>query len=435
MRTTPKQKKAIRLIVETYFRDKQGQPFKLTDGQCDIFASVVKKELKWVWISAPTRYGKTEILSLALIYLAVFEKLKIPVVAGSEEKANKIMEYVLQHLPDHPDLYQGLLNIKGLGEVHKLKVSASKDTLRWVQGGWIYITSVDSRAISKEGEGVVGEGGDVVILEEAGLIRQKEQFSKIVRMPEGEWSKLVMSGNCIEKSVFQQASKDELYDKVWIGLEQAIKEGRYKRENLAEKKKQTTAKDWKRYYEVVFPMANEFAYFKPKKYEILPNNLRYYGAVDLALGESKKASLVGITVLGEDPLTGQVYEIESIGKNIGPDETIREIFNLPYKFERFGVEAVQFQRYFLQEIDKKSKAEGRFIPFEGINQTRKKEERIESLEPSVNTGIILFKGEGIVWDHFENYPDCPMDVLDSLEMSARLMGITGGSGFSFDVLD
>jgi len=41
-----------------------------------------------------------------------------------------------------------------------------------------FITSVDSRSIVKEGEGVVGEGGDVVILEEAGLIRKKSSFQK-----------------------------------------------------------------------------------------------------------------------------------------------------------------------------------------------------------------------------------------------------------------
>ncbi|MEX2602786.1 MAG: LAGLIDADG family homing endonuclease, partial [Gracilimonas sp.] len=107
----------------------------------------------------------TEILALALLYLAVFENLKIPIVAGSEDKARKIMEYILQHIPDHPELHAGLLNMKGLDDADKLKVSASKDTLRWATGGWIYVTSINSRQKAAEGEGVVGEGGDVVVLE------------------------------------------------------------------------------------------------------------------------------------------------------------------------------------------------------------------------------------------------------------------------------
>lgn len=365
---------------------------------------------------------------MALILLAVFYKLKIPIVAGTEDKAKKIMEYILQHISDHPELYRGLINLKGIEDIQKLKVSASKDALRWATGGWIYVTSVDSRTLSREGEGVVGEGGDIVVLEEAGLIREKEQYSKVVRMTEGEWGKLIMSGNCIEKSVFENAYHDPMFDKVRIGLDQAIKEGRFKQEDIDQKRTQTTKKDWKRYYLVEFPDAMEFAYFKPQKYEYLPKGLEYYGSLDPALGESKNGSLSGITVIGKDE-NGQAYEVESIGEILTPDEAIRVIFNLPYKFQRFGLEAVQFQRYFLKVIDEKSKSEGRYIPFIGINQKRKKEERIESIEPAVNTGQVLFKGDNILWEHFQDYPDCPLDVLDSLEMTLRIAGITGHEQF------
>lgn len=429
-RTTAKQKKAIRALVSTYFKDKSGKPYELTDGQCDEFGAIIKKGLYYVWVSAPSRYGKTEVAALAIIVLAVLYNLKIPVVAGSQEKARKIMEYVLQHLGDHPELHQGLINLQGVRDIDKLKIQASKNVLRWATGGWIYITSIDARQISNEGESVVGEGGDVVILEEAGLIKSKEQYSKIIRMAEGDWRKLVMLGNCVEKSVFESAWNDPLFTKVRIDLRQAYRERRFKILELYQKKTQTTSKDWKRYYKVEFPQANEYAYFKPKRYEYLPDIVEYYGAVDLALGETTKGSLVGIIVLGKDE-AGQFYEIDSIGKHLKPDETIREIFNFPYKFNRFGIEAVQFQKYFLQNIDAKSKDEGRYIPFEGIQQQRKKEERIESLEPIINTGQILFKGDGVLWEHMKDYPDCPLDVLDALEMTCRISGITGNS-FAFD---
>src|SRR3990167_5880745 len=393
MKTTKSQKQGIRNLVKTYFKDRVGKPFNLTDGQCDIFAAVVNQDLTWVWTSAPTRYGKSEVLALALIYLAVFIKLKIPVVACSSEKARKIMDYVLQHLPDHPDLYKGLLNIKGVKEVEKLKVSASKDALRWVQGGWIYITSIDSRSIVKEGEGVVGEGGDVVVLEDA--------------------------------------FKNPLYVKVRIGLNQALKEGRYTQQELNDKKSQTTTKDWKRYYEVEFPEGSQFNYFKPKVYGVLPPIKEYYGAVDLALGETGKGSLVGINVIGKDE-KGQFYQIESIGEHMTPNDTMTAIFNLQYKFNRFGIEAVQFQKYFLTQIEEKSKEIGRYIPFEGIQQNRQNVERIESLEPTINTGQILFRGNDILWEHMSDYPSCPLDVLDSLEMATRIAGLTSGRvGFSF----
>lgn len=416
--------KAVREIIANYFNDHEGD-YHATDGQCEIFASVIDPRIQWLWLSAPTRYGKSEDLALALIYLAVVFNLKIPIVAGSEDKARKIMDYIVQHLGDHPELYQGLINVQGIEEIDKLKISVSKDTLRWAGGGWIFVTSVDSRNISREGEGVVGEGGDVVVLEEAGLIKHKEQFSKIVRMPERNrgWGKLIMSGNCIEASVFEDAYHDPLFKKVRIGLKQAIKEGRYTDKEIDEKKTMTTSKDWKRYWLVKFPKAGEFTYFKPKKYEYLPNDLTYYGALDLALGQTKTGSLVASVILGRSQKSGQVYEVESFGLLLKPDETIRTIFNLPYKFERFGIEAVQFQKYFLQVIEAKSKEEGKYIPFEGIQQKRKKEERIESMEPFINTGQILFKGDNLLWTHMQDYPDSEhLDILDALEMAWRTMG-------------
>lgn len=424
---TQKQKTAIRTVVSTYFKDQDGRPFDFTDGQCEIFGAVINPDHKFVWLSAPTRYGKSNILALALIYLAVFHNLKIPIVAGTKDKADKIMEYIVKHIADHPELYAGLINLESIEKVEKLKIQASKQALRWSGGGWIYVTSVDSRNISKEGEGVVGEGGDIVVLEEAGLIKHQEQFSKIVRMTEHNrgWGKLIQSGNCIEGSVFEKAFNDPKYIKVRIGLDQAVKEGRFTQEELDTKKQDTTTKDWKRYYLVEFPAKGEFAYFKPRKYEFLPHNLKYYGAVDLALGESTKGSLTGI-VVGAIDEHGQAYEIESIGQQMSPDELIRLVFNLPYTFERFGIEQVQFQKYFLNVIEQKSKEMGLYIPFVGISQEKKKEERIESIEPLVNTGQVLVKGDNILYEHLQDYPNVDkLDVLDTFEMCLRVMGLAG----------
>lgn len=343
------------------------------------------------------------------------------------------MEYVVEHIGDHPKLYAGLINVQKMDEIEKLKIKVSKEALRWSDGGWIYITSVDSRNISKEGEGVVGEGGDVVILEEAGLIKHKEQFSKIVRMPEEDngWGKLIQSGNCIENSVFEIAYGDPKYLKVRVSLEDAIAEGRYRREYLEEKKQDTTSKDWKRYYLVEFPAQNEFTYFKPKKMEFLPKNLNYFGALDPSLGETATSSMQGLVVLGVEQKTGQVYEVETHGLHVGPNEALNTIFNLPYKFVRFGIESVQFQKYFKQEMDRKSKELGLYIPFVGIQQQTKKVVRIESLEPIINTGHILFRGDNLLWDHMQDYPDSEfLDVLDALEMAWRLVS-TNKVDFAF----
>lgn len=428
----PKTEIFLKKLVASFFVNKRGEPYRLTSGQACILEAVLNPDYKEVWISAPTRFGKSEVIGMGAILLAVLYKLKIPIVAGSTEKAKKIMEYITQHIGDHPDLSVGLINVKNRAMVEKLKISISKTALRWADGGWIYVTSVDSKNISKEGEGVVGEGGDVVILEEAGLIKREEQYSKIVRMTEEDngWGKMIQVGNCIEKSVFEKAYNDPNYRKVRITLDQAIAEGRTTNRALARKKKDMTAKDWKRYMLVQFPEENEYTYFKPTKYEVLPNELKYYGALDPALGQAKQGSLVGIVVLGVDN-KGQVYEVESIGTQMKPEETIRTIFNMPYNFTRFVIESVQFQRYFLETIDGKSKELGKRIPFKGITQTKDKISRIEGLEPPINTGQIYFKGGNELWKELQDYPESEnLDVIDALEMAYRTIK---GSGFDFVV--
>jgi len=425
-----KQREIIKEVVRGIFKNQKGKPFELTDGEADIFLSVIDPKIKWLWISAPTRYGKTDIIAMAFLYLAAYKNLKLPVVGGSEDKSKKIMEYVVQHVGDHHTLYDGLLNVTDVTDVDRLKVTISKTALRWRDGGWIYITSVDSRGIHSEGEKVVGEGGDVVLLEEAGLIRREEQFSKVVRMPEEDrgWGKLIMSGNCVENSVFEKAWKDPLYTKVRIDLDQAVAEGRYTWEFLEQKKTQTTGKDWKRYYLVLFPEANEFTYFKPQKYDMLPRDvddkgeiipLVNFGAIDPSLGETAKSSKIGIIVLGRAK-DGRLYELESVVEHIQPDDAIRIIFNFNYKFRKFVFEAIQFQKYFLQVVRNKSRELGLAIPFEGITQSRNKTERIESLEPFINNGDILFKGNNQLWKDMQDYPNCEfLDGLDTLEMCFR----------------
>lgn len=432
VRLNPAKERLLKTLISNYFRNKKGEPYEMTMGQTCIMEAVLNSNYKEVWISAITRYGKSEIIAMGAILLAVLYHLKIPIVAGSTAKAKKIMEYILQHIGDHPDLYAGLINAENTEIQDKLKIQISKSALRWVKGGWIYVTSVDSKNISREGEGVVGEGGDVIILEEAGLITREEQYSKVVRMPEEDngWGKIIQSGNCVEKSVFETAYKDPAYHKVRIGLQQAMLEGRINEESLARKKKNMTSKDWKRYMLVEFPQENEYTYFKPTKYEVLPPDLKYYGALDPALGQAKKGSLVGIVVLGVDG-KGQVYEVDSIGIQMKPEETIRTIFNMPYTFTRFVIESVQFQKYFLQTIDEKSKQLGKRIPFKGITQKKDKISRIESLEPAINTGQIHFKGKNELWKEMQDYPESEnLDVLDALEMAYRTIN---SGGFDFVV--
>lgn len=409
----------------------------MNDGQCDIFYGITNKNLKWVWISAPTRFGKSETASIALLYLAVFHKLKVVIVGGTQEKANKIMEYVVEHIADHKDLHNGLINASNIDMVDKLKIQASKTALRWAQGGWIYITSVDTNKVSAEGEKAVGEGADIVFVEESPLIKHKEQFSKIVRMPESDrgWGKLIQAGNLIEGNHFQEAFKDPMYYKVLVSLAQAKKDKGWSDEEVDMKMRQMTTKDQKRYYLMQFPARGEATYFKPMVYDIMPEIESYVGAIDPALGKTAKKeaktkaskSNTAIVILGRAK-NGQIFEVYSQTGKIKPKEAINIIMNFPYTFDRFVVEAIQFQQFFQEILEDTSRQYRKYIPFEGVQQKQSKESRIESLEPIINTGQILLKKEGDVYNEAIDYPNGDyLDGLDATEMAFRTIKETDWS--------
>lgn len=417
-----KRNEAIKYVVSTFFKNKDGEPYMLTDGQCEMFYAITNPELKYVWISAPTRYGKSEIASIALLYLAKFHNLKISVVGATDEKANKIMEYVVSHISDHEKLSEGIIG-DDIKKIEKLKIQSSKKSIRWKGGGWIYITSVDYRTLSAGGERAIGEGADVVYVEESPLIKTKEQFSKIVRMPEIDrgWGKLIQAGNLLEGNHFEEAYNSTLYYKVLISLPQAMYEKGWSVEFIKNRVEQMTTKDAKRMYFMEFPKKSETAFLRPQKYDSLPQNLRYFGAFDPAMGKKTSKSMSAIVILGVDE-NGFMYEVDSVIEKIKPSDAIDLILSFPYQFESFGVEAIQFQEFLYDELQKKMNFSSVFIPFEKIKQTAKKEQRIESLEPYFRSGVLKLKGDNELYKEAIDYPDSEfLDGLDVLEMCVRLV--------------
>lgn len=394
----------------------------MNDGQCDLFYAITNKNIKYTWLSAPTRYGKSETAAIALIYLARFFNIKIVIVGATDDKANKIMEYVVEHIADHPDLGIGLLNTD-IDKLEKLKVQSSKKALRWSSGGWIFITSIDAKSKSAGGEKAIGDGADVVYIEESPLIKTKEQLSKIIRMTEFDrgWGKLIQAGNMIEGNHFEEAFYDPRYYKVYIPLAQAMYEKGWTYDFINDKVEQSTTKDKKRMYFMLFPKKGEKAFFAAKKYGLLPEIEQYYGAMDPALGKTTSSSNTAIVVVGVDK-NGYIYEVESFVDKIKPDDAMDIILNLPYTFTRFAIEAIQFQDFLKDQLTAKANIARKYIPFEGLQQRRAKEQRIESLEPQLKTGLIKLKGNNTLWDEAIDYPDSDtLDGLDALEMCYRLV--------------
>ena len=405
---------------------------KLFFTQSLILGALLDDDIHEIAVILPTRYGKTFTVAIGAVLAAAVLDRKVILVSCDYKKAslpmNKIVHEVIPQVRKvAPHILSGLV---GGDKLERLSQSANKQRLSWTNGGSIEVVSVSEQLVNADvqGQGAIGFGGDLIILDESALLRDST-YSTIRRMlAESSVSKIVEISNPHRTGHFsrlmQDKEKDDGVFRVWADVNTAIEEQRFDVKSVERAKKFMTSRQVRIYFECEFPKLGEYAYFRPQKYDILPRKeqLEFYGAVDLALGESTKGSKVAIVILARDVNNGQIYEADSIVRHAKPNETMNLILNLPHRFKRFAVEAIQFQRFFEQELERKSKETGRYIPFEPLKQDKRKEQRIESMEPIVNTGLILFKGNNELWREMAEYPYYEwVDGIDALEMAWRTM--------------
>jgi len=157
---------------------------------------------------------------------------------------------------------------------------------------------------------------------------------------------------------------------------------------------------------------------------------KHFAYVDPALGKENDYSVILVGAVKDRKL---YIRDAFISNTTTPDAVIEQLdffYNL-YDFQQAGVEVNGFQSLFGSAVMSKG------IPFKGINNVKKKEIRIDSLEPFINNGRVIFRDDWNkiypeLMDQLIRYPvhkhdDCP----DCLEGLVR-MSLKGGN---FNVID
>lgn len=167
----------------------------------------------------------------------------------------------------------------------------------------------------------------------------------------------------------------------------------------------------------------------------------FVGACDPSLGgQNKRNDPSAIGVGGFNRATGILDVVEASIRRRVPSVIMADIEALQreYRCIKWGVETVQFQAFFAQQLVKQSAVRGTPIPMVPIKSTVEKELRIESLEPHIRNGLIrLNANQSVLMEQLRFYPQHPHDDgPDMLEMlwqmaqsirSGRLGIRTGGN--------
>lgn len=198
-----------------------------TPGQVELFGRIVFRISLRQFIMTSTQYGKSLFVALACIILTALddeEGEKVIVGAPTEEKALIIMRYYNQHIGDSP-LFAPLLSPDT--KIERLQMSTSKDSLVLKNGGAMFALTMNAGDSRKGFEAAMGEGADVVILDEACLIPDQIEAT-VIRMIAGrKHGMYVKIGNPFYRGThFQKSSRDPRYLKLILDYNTSLNEGR-----------------------------------------------------------------------------------------------------------------------------------------------------------------------------------------------------------------
>jgi hypothetical protein len=240
-------------LCSRFFKDDDGLPFRLTDGQADIFGAIVFKRHLRVQVETTTQYGKSETISMALLLRSQSKKEKWTVIAPDQTKADIIMGKAIQHIFDH-EVFIAQLELEDLPKAEKLKHKRNQEKITWRNGGEIRTLTADARNRKRVKESLTGQGSRNIIEDESALIPDDLQ-AMVMRMLGGFKDSFLMKiGNPFYNNHFERTSKSKKYRHIHIDYHQAVAEGRYTMDFIEEMRQEPF---FDILYEVKFPPKDE----------------------------------------------------------------------------------------------------------------------------------------------------------------------------------
>lgn len=229
------QREETRGLVQRLFKDDQGKPITLTDGQCDIFNLIWKKPHHRCHIQTHTRYGKSLTIALATLMRITTFPEKFTIVSGSNEQAGIIMGYIIQHIFDNP-YFEAKFRLDPGESAEQIRRHRNKKQLNFVvfkkgevmdDKGTRATKDLMGEIFLTNAKGAMGFGAPNVILDEAALVKDTEE-AQIFRMlgDEIEENYYIKIGNPFESDHFRSSAEDPNYYHLDINYLRGIKEGR-----------------------------------------------------------------------------------------------------------------------------------------------------------------------------------------------------------------
>ncbi|MES2006865.1 MAG: hypothetical protein V4436_02020 [Patescibacteria group bacterium] len=228
---TEQQKIKSKALLKLFKIDGKPADAAATDGQIEIFHSIISKQYSRVQIISSTQYGKSLFIALGCIILACVDGELVSIVAPTNDKAQIIIRYFIQHLSDHALFYSQL---EKESSIEKLQMETTKDRIILKNKGGIFTLSVQAGNTQKGFQAAMGEGSKIVVQDESALIPDDIEAT-IFRMIAGKKDAIYIKvGNPFYRNHFYKSSRDPNYHQIFIDYKRGLREGRYNQQFIDE---------------------------------------------------------------------------------------------------------------------------------------------------------------------------------------------------------
>lgn len=245
-------------IVRKLFKNDYGEPFEMTEGQISLFRAIYEKQYPRLQFDCYTQYGKSDVVSMAVLLRTTTFGEKWIVLGATKDKASIITDKLIKHVFEN-DYTLGKFEIGQDETLERIRRERRKDHMTFRVDdtgaiGSVIAMSADARRKSKDaGDILIGHGAQNLIEDDAALIRD-DIHGKALRMLGGHANRdsfLLKITNSFGRNHALRSAQDSdnpigtglpkekwpanpLFHRIVIDYEQGLREGRLNPEFIKE---------------------------------------------------------------------------------------------------------------------------------------------------------------------------------------------------------
>jgi predicted phage terminase large subunit-like protein len=408
---------------------KDSLPLDIPQFHEDIYSMAADRSMKRVCIIAPTGFGKSSVVSLAIpVWAACYAHYQeILIVSATSEFANYRLRLIKNEMVNN-DM---IVNDFGIGtsDIWRENEIVLNNGVRIVARG--------------RGAQVTGMRPDLIIVDD--IETEEQAKSEVERASLNEWfyktlmnrpapeGRIFMIGSISSRLAFLTSFVTEEARSVWntriykTNQCNSIWQAKWSDDEL--RKKKVELAPYAGIYEALYEAdVSQIAKYTFKKdwlrfYDTLPEGLTKYTVVDPAVGEGVHNDYTAIVTVGVDQI-GNTYILDVIKKrfNVEALDLFSALFMVydVYRPVKIGIESIGFQKFIKVFFEQECRKRGKYPDIVEIKHEsmKTKQARISSLAAMFQAGTIRLRRDMYdLLSEYEAYPEVEHDdVLDALSM-------------------